>query len=299
MRSLVASRPSTVRAVIATLAPSAARRSAIAVPVPPWLAPVTNATRPPQLLCANATPDSRSLDISRTALYFQSASRPTPADTRGALVTAPAPMNTGRLTSDRAQATHAVLVDLAADLFAEQGYAETSIRDFARRSPVSLGAIYLHFKNKAELLVEAINRRIDDDLESDNPAGAGPVDPVTRLGDIAQRYPERRRLRALLVQAAAAAQTDDDARRRVRAAQLEHVQGWVDRYEANRDRIGIDPAVDVETAVLLTWAIELGLGMLEAFDLPPASPERWAAIQRRVARALLMPNPLPRHPTPA
>lgn len=208
-------------------------------------------------------------------------------------MTATEPTSTGRLTSDRAQATHAALVELAADLFAEQGYAETSMRDFARRSPVSVGAIYLHFKNKAELLVEAIHRRIDDDLESDNPAGAGPIDPVARLGDIARRYPQRRRLRALLVQAAAAAQTDDDARGRVRAAQLEHVQGWVERYEASRTRIGIDPAVDLETAVLFTWAVELGLGMLEAFDMPPASPERWAEVQERVARALLMPEPTP------
>ena len=48
MRRLVFSRPSMVRAVTATLAPSAARRMAIAVPVPPWLAPVTRATWPSQ-----------------------------------------------------------------------------------------------------------------------------------------------------------------------------------------------------------------------------------------------------------
>ncbi len=207
------------------------------------------------------------------------------------------PIPAGPLSSERAQATHAALVELAADLFAEQGYAQTSMRDFARRGPVSLGAIYLHFKNKAELLVEAIHRRIDDDLESDNPAGTGSVDPVERLGDIAARYPQRRRLRALLVQAAAAAQTDEDARERVRAAQLEHVQGWVERYQASRDLIGIDPDVDIETAVLFTWAVELGLGMLEAFEMPPASPDRWAAVQRRVARSLLLtdanPSPLP------
>jgi AcrR family transcriptional regulator len=217
-------------------------------------------------------------------LYLQ------PATHQEATVTAAEPI-AERSPGGRAQATHAALVELAADLFAEQGYAETSMRDFARRSPVSLGAVYLHFKNKAELLVEAIHRRIDDDLESDNPAGAGPVDPVHRLHDIALRYPQRRRLRALLVQAAAAAQTDDDARARVRAAQLEHVEGWVHRYEANRERIGIDPDIDLETAVLFTWAIELGLGMLEAFDMAPASPERWAEIQRRAAHALLLPDP--------
>ena len=211
-------------------------------------------------------------------------------------MTATEPTSTGRLASDRAQATHAALVELAADLFAEQGYAETSMRDFARRSPVSLGAIYLHFKNKAELLVEAIHRRIDDDLESDNPAGAGPIDPVMRLGDIARRYPQRRRLRALLVQAAAAAQTDDDARGRVRAAQLEHVQGWVERYEASRGRIGIDPAVDLETAVLFTWPSSSASACSRRSTCPrprpsagPRSKNAWPA------RSSCL-NPLPRPP---
>ena len=92
--------------------------------------------------------------------------------------------------------------------------------------------------------------------------------------------------------------TDDDARERVRAAQLEHVQGWVDRYEANRERIGIDPDVDLETAVLFTWAVELGLGMLEAFDMAPASPARWAAVQRRVARGLLLADDAAQRPLP-
>ncbi|CAB4574797.1 unannotated protein [freshwater metagenome] len=46
IRSRVSLRPATLRAVIATLAPSAASRSAIAVPVPPLLAPVTIAVIP-------------------------------------------------------------------------------------------------------------------------------------------------------------------------------------------------------------------------------------------------------------
>src|SRR5262245_58871433 len=41
-----ASSPSTDRPLTATRAPSAAYRTAIAVPMPPWLAPVTSATRP-------------------------------------------------------------------------------------------------------------------------------------------------------------------------------------------------------------------------------------------------------------
>ena len=56
---------------------------------------------------------------------------------------------------------------------------------------------------------------------------------------------------------------------------------------AHRERLGLDPEIDIETAVLYTWAVELGLGVLEAFGMEPNAPEEWAAVQRRLAEALL------------
>ncbi len=195
-----------------------------------------------------------------------------------------------RSTSDRARATHAAVADTAADMFARRGYAQTSMRDLARLGPVSMGAIYLHYKNKADLLVETINRRIADDLESVGDGADPPLGFVDRLTRVARDYPERKQLRALLVQAAAACQTDDETRQRVRAAQHVHVQSWIDGYQEHRDEMGLDESVDVDTAVLYTWALELGLGMLEAFDMEPRSSEQWAAIQRRLARSLSLPR---------
>lgn len=189
----------------------------------------------------------------------------------------------------RAQATRDALIDLAAQRFATQGYAQTSMRDLERDGPVTLAAIYSHFKNKADLLVAAINRRISADLE-ERPADAPPAQVVDRLTEAALAFPEREQLRSLLVQAAAACQTDEETRDRVRQAQREHVDAWTAAYHANRERLGLDPVVDIDTAVLYTWAVELGLGMLEAFDMAPASPEHWAEIQNRLAASLLTPG---------
>lgn len=188
----------------------------------------------------------------------------------------------------RSRATREALIDLAAERFASQGYAQTSMRDLERDGPVTLAAIYSHFKNKADLLVAALNRRITLDLE-ERPDAGRPVEVVERLTDAAREFPERRQLRSLLVQAAAAAQTDDDTRARVAAAQREHVDAWIAGYHANRERLGIDPEVDIDTAVLYTWAVELGLGILESFDMAPESPEHWAEIQGRLALSLLTP----------
>ena len=78
-----------------------------------------------------------------------------------------------------ARATRAALVELASELFAEQGYIQTSIRDIARRAGVTSGALYGHFRNKADLLAEAINGRIADELEA-NTGGRDHVETLTR-----------------------------------------------------------------------------------------------------------------------
>lgn len=207
---------------------------------------------------------------------------------------APAPRRRGR-GAEKALATRTSLVELATQLFAEQGYVQTSIRDIARRGSVTSGAIYGHFRNKADLLVEAINTRTASELES-QAVGFGPdSDYVETLTRLARDYPKRRELRALIVQGAAAAQTDEETRDRLREEQLAHLRRWIAGYEADRERLGIDPAVDLEAAVLCSWAMELGLGVLEGVGIEPRSRKGWADTYNRFARSLqLPPDPVER-----
>ena len=191
--------------------------------------------------------------------------------------------------SEKARATRAALVELAAEVFAERGYVQTSMRDIARRASMTTGAIYGHFRNKADLLAEAINSRTAEELESQTMGLGEAVDHVETLTRVARQLPKRRRLRALIVQGAAAAQTDEETRRSLRQEQLSHIRTWVAGYEANRERLGIDPHVDIETAVLYTWATELGLGVLEGVGIEPRSAKAWAEVQNRVARSLRLP----------
>jgi len=76
------------------------------------------------------------------------------------------------------------------------------------------------------------------------------------------------------VQGAAAAQTDEETRGRLREEQRTHIDVWVAAYERDRARLGIDPSVDMDTAVLYTWAVELGLGVLESVGIEPRRPGR-------------------------
>ena len=98
------------------------------------------------------------------------------------------PATTDRMAKGtaKARATRAALIDLAVELFAEQGYADTSIRDIARRGALTSGALYGHFRNKADLLVAAINQRTAEELEAQSmeiPDAQDYVKTLTRLSE--------------------------------------------------------------------------------------------------------------------
>ncbi|PZT70503.1 TetR family transcriptional regulator [Streptomyces sp. SW4] len=58
--------------------------------------------------------------------------------------------------------------DVALELFAEQGYEKTSLREIAERLQVTKAALYYHFKTKEEILVgifEDLSKPIEDLVE--------------------------------------------------------------------------------------------------------------------------------------
>jgi len=55
-----------------------------------------------------------------------------------------------RRLTPKGEATRNRLIDLAAEVFADEGYAAVSMRDIAARSGLSSGAIYGSFRGKAE-----------------------------------------------------------------------------------------------------------------------------------------------------
>lgn len=53
--------------------------------------------------------------------------------------------------------TRGRLIRAATKLFASQGYKRTSMEDVAREAHVAKGTVYVHFKNKQDLLMQAIS----------------------------------------------------------------------------------------------------------------------------------------------
>jgi AcrR family transcriptional regulator len=76
---------------------------------------------------------------------------------------------------EKSDATREALVRAARELFADRGYAETSIEQLARAAKVTRGALYYHFGAKEELF-RAVYRELGREL-AEKAAAAAQEDP--------------------------------------------------------------------------------------------------------------------------
>ena len=176
------------------------------------------------------------------------------------------------------------LLELASQVFAEEGYAAGAVRDRAARTDLTSGAIYGNFGSKAGLLLAAIDTHIYDELVQEPPEGISQIADV--LAHIFSSYPERTQLRALLVEGAVAGRGDDDVRERLSTDQRERLGVWSEIYEVWQERHEIDPELDIRTVVTMLWALELGLGVLEAIGIELPEPDAVAEVTRRFVTGL-------------
>lgn len=83
-----------------------------------------------------------------------------------------------RLTDATKAARRAQIIEAAVSCFLEKGYTNTSMSDIIKASGLSSGSIYSHFSGKEDILVSAINERLNNvkELYETLPEGAGPQD---------------------------------------------------------------------------------------------------------------------------
>ncbi len=73
------------------------------------------------------------------------------------------------------------ILDAAALLFRQQGYAATSVRDLARAAGILPGSLHYRFPTKEDVLVALMERAIDRLINAILAAISGEPDPVERL----------------------------------------------------------------------------------------------------------------------
>jgi len=188
----------------------------------------------------------------------------------------------------KAQATRAGLVEAAGHLFAEDGFAAASLQDLGRRLGLTTGAIYGHFRGKADLLAAAVMARITRDLEA--PQWEHPQSFVDSLQEVFRRPAPRRAMRALLLEGAVAARTDPEVREQLKIGLEARLADWTSLYETWQREQPLDPDVDMATVVKILYAIELGLASYEALGIEPPAGAPAADVIRRLVESLQSPQ---------
>ena len=92
-----------------------------------------------------------------------------------------------RRTKQDALATRHSLLDAAELLFQAQGVSRTSLNDIARRAGTSRGAIYWHFKDKAELfnaMMERVTLPLEQAFQFQSPGKKADTDPLQHIRQV-------------------------------------------------------------------------------------------------------------------
>ena len=134
-----------------------------------------------------------------------------------------------RSTKEEALATRFRLLDAAEQVFSEQGVSRTSLHDIAQAAGVSRGAIYWHFKNKADLFNAMMDRTtlpLEDALQhmGDDP-GVDPLQALQRaIMDAMRKITSDERTRRVFEVATLKVEYVDE----LMAVKARHIQCYVD-----------------------------------------------------------------------
>ena len=169
------------------------------------------------------------------------------------------------------------LVAAAVEVFTERGYDRATVAEIARRAGATTGAIYSRYRGKADLLVDALEARLGDEIERllpDVPEGGAPL-----LGSLgAHLLDDRQGVDWLLLEAIVASRRDPELALLIR-----------ERFDAERDRLaklvqeGMDAGhIDARlpTTAIAEFGTALGLGMRihQLLDLIPPSADEWKTV---------------------
>lgn len=105
----------------------------------------------------------------------------------------------------RLDAQRAAILDAAAELLAERGYAGCSVAAVADKAGVATGSVYKHFPGKAELVVELFRGVVNREVDAVRNAAELPGDPAERVVAVFETFAVRalkapRRAYALLAE---------------------------------------------------------------------------------------------------
>ena len=169
------------------------------------------------------------------------------------------------------------ILESATELFAERGYAQTSLAKVAAAADVTTGSIYGYFDSKGELLVAVVERALRalpvwNLLETGSDLAAAAL--YARLAAL-YAAPKLHRVRRLAVEVHAAAARDKSIAELVAQSNAAVVAAVRAQLEAAAVRGEIAKDVDLDHAARFLLIVIMGLAHLETLDPALVGDRDW------------------------
>lgn len=171
----------------------------------------------------------------------------------------------------RAQQRKEQLLDVAAELFAKQGYARATTAELAKAAGVTEPIIYRHFESKRDLFVALVERTAEQTREHWQKRIKDAKDPATRLRRLVGENPMvmdslRTNYRVFLQ---AITETQDAKIRKAVHEHLEELHAFLQaEVEAAQEERRVLRMFSAETIAWILVNMGLGYGVMDALKYP-------------------------------
>jgi AcrR family transcriptional regulator len=171
------------------------------------------------------------------------------------------------------------LLAAARDVFGELGYARASLDEIADRAGFTKGAVYSHFRSKADLFLSLLEERIEQRAaaqreQATTTMSASDVSTLLRQVVSVSRADPRWRLAVLEFRVVAA--RDEELNARYAAAHRKALDGLVETVRAMFAALRTEPRLPLEVVAALAFALDNG-GFLEDAAIPGSMPSERVA----------------------
>jgi AcrR family transcriptional regulator len=180
------------------------------------------------------------------------------------------------------------LLEAAARVFVEKGYAGTKVMDVVKEAGLSSGALYGRFNSKNDLLVEVVARAVRRGTAAAND-DRQVADVVADM--VAQRHGALTDAEAMRLEAYVAARREPEVAKAIREARRRRrvaAEPVIQRALADGS---VAPGSDIESILYFLETLNLGLLLQRAAGAAPPDPEEWGQLVRSIIAGLASRDP--------
>jgi AcrR family transcriptional regulator len=185
------------------------------------------------------------------------------------------------------------LLAAAVDVFTAKGFEKAGVAAIARQAGVTTGAIYSRWTGKHEMMLDALDLVMLDQLERLMSSTTTSVpDILSALG--ADLMVRSSAADALIAEAMVIARRDPEFHTMLSRRMSEQAQRLAGVIDDGKTAGLIDPALSTDAIVTLCHSISIGFAMFGSIDRPLPAADGWnAVIERLIAAALPVSTPNP------